>query len=492
MITLSFAQRENIGFQYVLDTLRPSSPYGRERVRELRPFSPEERPELLRQLSNVQRVAEGEEVCQKPLNQLLRVFMAVKDISPTVRRCRETALNEIELFEVKSFLLRCHEMLPLFQEVQQALQLEGVRLEDTERALDLLDPEGSRVASFLIRDSASQTLLALRREKRELEERLRRLPQGEERESLQALRARTAAEEELEEIRIRKELSAALRPYVPAMLSNMEMIGEIDLTVEKARLARRYGGVMPELTGSGLEMTKMLSPKVADALRSQGQEFTPVSISLDRGAAVITGANMGGKSVAMKALALNVLLVHCGFFPFAQKARCPLFHQMHLISEDLESVDRGLSSFGGEIVRFNEMAAQLREGFSLVLLDEFARGTNPDEGAAIVQAVTRYLDGQNVIAVLATHYDNVARYARAHYQVIGLRQLDLEALKRQLLGLNSQAGVELISQHMNYGLYQVEGEQDCPRDALNICRLLGMEPEIVDMIETCRNDRKSP
>lgn len=177
MITLSFAQRENIGFQYVLDTLRPSSPYGRERVRELRPFSPEERPELLRQLSNVQRVAEGEEVCQKPLNQLLRVFMAVKDISPTVRKCRETALNEIELFEVKSFLLRCHEMLPLFQEVQQALQLEGVRLEDTERALDLLDPEGSRVASFLIWDSASQTLLALRREKRELEERLRRLPQ---------------------------------------------------------------------------------------------------------------------------------------------------------------------------------------------------------------------------------------------------------------------------------------------------------------------------
>ena len=52
--------------------------------------------------------------------------------------------------------------------------------------------------------------------------------------------------------------------------------------------------------------------------------------------------------------------------------------------------------------------------------------------------------------------------------------------------------MELISQHMNYGLYQVEGEQDCPRDALNICRLLGMEPEIVDMIETCRNDRKSP
>ena len=169
---------------------------------------------------------------------------------------------------------------------------------------------------------------------------------------------------------------------------------------------------MPELTGGALELEGMTSPKVADALRGQGKEFTPISISLGRGAAVITGANMGGKSVAMKTLALNVLLVHCGFFPFAQRARCPLFHQMYIISEDLESVDRGLSSFGGEIVRFNQMSAQLGEGFSLVLLDEFARGTNPDEGADLVQAVTRYLDRQNVIAVLATHYDNVARWGR--------------------------------------------------------------------------------
>ena len=53
MITLTFAQRENIGFQYVLDTLRPNSPYGAERVRELRPFTPEEKPELVRTISTI-------------------------------------------------------------------------------------------------------------------------------------------------------------------------------------------------------------------------------------------------------------------------------------------------------------------------------------------------------------------------------------------------------------------------------------------------------
>ena len=182
MITLTFAQRENIGFQYVLDTLRPSSPYGSERVRELRPFLPEERPELERQLSNIQRVLEGEAACQSALNQLLRVFMTVKHIRPTVEKCLETSLNEIELFEVKCFLLRCHEMLPLFQQVQSALQWEGIGLEDTVQALDLLDPERNRVASFFISDNSSPLLRSLRREKRELGERGRGLGGGEERE----------------------------------------------------------------------------------------------------------------------------------------------------------------------------------------------------------------------------------------------------------------------------------------------------------------------
>ena len=483
MITLTFAQRENIGFQYVLDTLRPSSPYGSERVRELRPFLPEERPELERQLSNIQRVLEGEAACQSALNQLLRVFMTVKHIRPTVEKCLETSLNEIELFEVKCFLLRCHEMLPLFQQVQSALQWEGIGLEDTVQALDLLDPERNRVASFFISDNSSPLLRSLRREKRELEEQIRRLPAGEEREEVQARRVRVASEEELEEMRIRRELSAALRPHVPAMLYNMEMIGEIDLTVEKARLARRYGGVMPTFTEGPLEMTDMVNPKIADLLRQQGAAFTPVSIALDQGATVITGANMGGKSVALKTIALNVLLIHCGFFPFARSASSPLFHQIHIISEDLESVDRGLSSFGGEIVRFNQVVRQLNEGFAFLLLDEFARGTNPDEGAAIVQAVTQYLDRQNAITVLATHYDNVVRWGRAHYQVIGLKELDLEALKLEIAHLSGDAGVSLISKHMNYGLYRVEGKQDCPRDALNICRLLGTDQEIVNIIE---------
>ena len=516
MINLPFAQRENIGFQYVLDALKPCSPYGEERVRELKPYAPTEKAELQRQLGNIQRVLtvlaseelakrpeapvcdlpelqaevariraalEGDESCQKALDKLLLVFMTVKNVRPTAQKCLEAPLNEIELFELKRFLLKCWEMLPLFRQIQPILQLEGVSMEDTEAALDLLDPEKNRVASFYIADGYSQHLRALRKEKRELEERIRPLPDGEEKEALQAQRSRVAAEEEHEEMRIRGELSLALRPFVPAMLHNMEAIADIDLTVEKACLARRYGGTMPTFTESSFSMTDMVNPQIADAVQGRGKTFTPVSIDLEKGATVITGANMGGKSVALKTIALNVLLIHCGFFPFAKAAKAPLFDNLFIISEDLENIDRGLSSFGGEMVRFNQVVSQLGTGFSFILLDEFARGTNPDEGAAIVQSVTEYLNGKNAVTVLATHYDNVAQRGSAHYQVIGLKDLDVDKLQAEIASLGGDVGVELIGRHMNYGLYRVEGRQDCPRDALNICRLLGMDPEILQMVE---------
>ena len=265
MIALSFAQKENIGFQHVLDSLQTNSPYGAERVRNLKPFCRNDRAELLRQLANVQFVLQGESKCQKTLDRLLRVFMTVKNIRSTVEKCRETALNEIELFEVKCFLLRCSEMLPLFQELRPVLHLQGISLKDTDEALQILDPEGNRVASFYLTDGSSPLLRSLRKEKRTLEEQIRRAT-GEERASLQAERTLVVADEDREERRIRKELSEALRPYIPDMLHNMEMIGEIDLTVEKARLARRYGGVMPELTEGILDMEDMVNPRVLDLL----------------------------------------------------------------------------------------------------------------------------------------------------------------------------------------------------------------------------------
>lgn len=84
----------------------------------------------------------------------------------------------------------------------------------------------------------------------------------------------------------------------------------------------RYGGVKPELTEKDLELEDMINPEICDLLEQQGRRFVPVSISLTPGATVITGANMGGKSVAMKTVALNVLLLQAGFLVCAKKPVC--------------------------------------------------------------------------------------------------------------------------------------------------------------------------
>ena len=119
----------------------------------------------------------------------------------------------------------------------------------------------------------------------------------------------------------------------------------------------------------------------------------------------------------------------------------------------------------------------------MILLDEFARGTNPEEGAMIVRAVTRYLNRQNVMAVLTTHYDGVAQEASLHYEVVGLRDMDTVRVKGEIALASPEQGADVIASHMNYGLYRVTREQGCPRDARNICRLLSLSEEILRDIE---------
>ena len=483
MMELRFQQKENIGFRFVLDAMAPSSAYGREALRLLQPMDRTKKAELLRQLGNIRRMLEGERACTKALNSLLRVLMSMKMLRPTAEKCLETGLNEIELFEIKRFLLQTKELLPYWQEVQQVLQLEGISIVDTAEALKILDPEGNGVATFYISDTASGTLQEIRVQKRLLEQQLQLTVDAKEKEQLLIRRSEAAGREEAEEARIREQMSLMLRPHIPAMLQNMQAIADLDLTVEKARLARRWGGVMPTLTENRLCLQDMVNPQVAELLRTNGREFTPISLELEQGVTVITGANMGGKSVALKALVLNVLLVQHGFFPFAKLAQVPLFDGIHMLSEDLENMDRGLSSFGGEIVAFNQVVGRLDKGLHLVVLDEFARGTNPEEGAAIVKAVTRYLNTRPAMTVLATHFDAVAPLAKTHYQVVGLQQMDMAQLQRELAGLSGADGVAQISRHMNYGLYRVQEDQNCPRDALNVCRLLGMPPEILELAE---------
>ena len=483
MIQIRFEEREKIGLQYILESLHGCSPFGQERIRRLRYYTPDEREELEQELRNVERAAAHAEELKDLYDQICVVLCQMKDIRGSLRRCRELEVpDHVELFELKGYLQRLETLRPLFDKLRDTAGLTGLAFHDPAAALAILDPENTRSRGFYIPDAATPRLREIRAAKKQVEEQLYRAQTDAEKDDLRQKRVRICAEEDSEEMKVRRSMGAALAPMADDLLADADTAGRLDFLIQKALFAHRFGGVRPELTDTALELTDMINPELCDLLQEQGRAFVPVSISLDRGAAVITGANMGGKSVAMKTVALNVLLLQAGFLVCAKSARMPLFWSVHMLFDDLQSIQSGLSGFGSEIVQFQKALAEVEQGYSLFLLDEFARGTNPDEGAIIVQAVTRYLNDVNAISLLTTHYDKVAEHARVHYQIIGLRDVDPEQIRRELAATNED-GVAVIARHMNYGLYRVEGRSDCPRDALNICRMLSLKPEILEKIE---------
>lgn len=485
---MRFAQQQNIGFRYAIDRLSPASPYGRARVTELRFYAPHEKEELARQLNNVHRTLQSLDALAPEYEKLVLYMMPLKDIRRSVETCRSAALSETELFELKRFCLQSELIAPVFEKIKAASGVEGIEILPQSAARLLLDPENTRAATFYLPDTASRALLSIRKEKRALEEKLRRSADKTERAALTAERSKVASEEEAEETRIRAQICVSLRPFIDGLLGCMDAIAEMDFTVARAKLAKAYGGCPVEFSENALAFEGMVNPRVADALKERGGSFTPVSIEAGAGATIITGANMGGKSVALKTLALNALLVKAGMLPFAKKARLPLFDGIHIVAEDMEDIERGLSSFGAEIAGFNETlaAALSSRGICLLLLDEFARGTNPEEGALIVRAVTKRLNQLPHISVLTTHYDGIAPLASAHYEVVGLRDMDMAAVAGEIAA-SAGRGASVIARHMNYGLYRAYGRESCPRDARNICVLLGMDAEILKDIskESC-------
>ena len=477
---LTFEKKNEIGFQFVLDMLEPCSCYGSAKIRCMVPYSSSQRDELQIELDNVERAIFAINEHNDKVNKINHSFMHLKDVKPVIEKCRITSLNDVELFEIKRFLLIFKDIFPSFNELNDLVKFEGLSMADLNEALAIVDPDNTGVPSFYISESCSEKLRDIRREKKRIENLIR---SGEgNKDNLFIERTKIVAKEEEAELEVKKMMSDGLRDHLSNMLLDVETISCLDLLFAKAQLANNHSTCKPNISEGIISINNMTNPYISHVLSEKGKSFTPISVTLESGATVITGANMGGKSVALKTIALNTLLALCGMYTFAENAIVSLLDNIYIISEDLESIDSGLSSFGGEILEFNRISKKINDK-SLLIMDEFARGTNPDEGAAIVKATTQWLQNKDAFSVLSTHYDNVAELAGAHYQVIGLKDIDLISLKSELAVIEVNKGVDRIADHMNYGLYKVVGKQNCPKDALNICKLLDLDPDIVQLAE---------
>ncbi|OQB23779.1 MAG: DNA mismatch repair protein MutS [Firmicutes bacterium ADurb.Bin182] len=481
MLDIGFEQKRETGLQYILDSMTACTPYGAELIKRTVPYASEQKAELIVELNNIERAVLGLAECGEDYRLLMQQLSLFKDIRRSLKKCMELPLSEVELFEIKRFLINLRSLVPLFETVDRSAGFENIELIGCESALKLLDPDEKSAAGFHISGSYSERLKSIRKEKREIEERIRRESDKDAREQLMQQRLITAAAEDAEEAKVRKEISKKLRAYVPDLEHNINCIARLDTTIQKALIALKYGAVKPEISDH-VSFTDMINPMLSDKFQKQGRAFVPISVELKFGSTVITGANMGGKSVALKTIALNVMLCQMGFFAFAKSASIPVFDSMRFLFKEPFDPEYSLSSFGSEIIWLNEAASDIKNGRPvLIIADEFARGTNPDEGALIVRAVVKVFDSARCVAVFSTHYDQASQCASCHYQVKGLKNADIKKLAEKIT--DAKEGLKIIAKSMDYGLYKVEGKADCPRDALNICRLLALDKSILDEIK---------
>ena len=471
-----FTRREahDLGLKYVMDLMETSSPFGKAHKRTILPFEENQEQELLKELSRTKELSLRLTEREEEYATLKESLLELKDIRRTIVCMMEGhVLSELDLFEIKFLLRKIQEIA----ERGKVFLLPEESPVPMEEALSLLDPDGTGLSTFHVYDSYDPKLKEIRIRKKAIEKFIRS-DEGEENLSrLLFERRKVVLEEEEEEYAVRRRLTEALLPHGDGILSNMDPLGRLDFLLAKAKLAAQYDTVVPEVGRHCIiSMVNGYHPYFEYLLGKRGKDFKRVSMEIGHGSTVITGANMGGKSITLKTVFLNVVLVQMGILPFAEKMTTPILRTMNLLAEDLENPDKGLSSFGGEVVRLREIMEELQECPSLIVLDEPFRGTNPLEGKAMAGGLVSHFRHSRHFLLMATHYDLGGMEDIHRYQVRGLKDVDLKAYM-DTSPENQITQVGLLSELMDYTLEKWDGGENVG-DAVRIGEFLGLDREL--------------
>lgn len=476
-------QRAQIGFSFLMDELGIITSYGAEEKKKLKPYKVGENGKLKEELANIEKMIDHMGDYHSEFSDIVRILHKIKDIRNTVKRIEKVeTLDEVELYEIKNVAMLLEELKSIIDGM--TLAIDKIKLHSLDQVIDILDPGKKRMSTFYIYEEYSDKLSEIRRLKGNKEKEIFSCNDEEKIEQLKQERLNIVIEEEEEELAIRKELTLKLTSFSKNIVHNLKVVGILDLLMAKAYLAMKYNCVKPViLNHMEIKIVDSINPEIESILKKKGKQFSPVSIELKGGTTVITGANMGGKSVALKTIVLNLFLGQMGFFVFAKEASYPILDFIHFVSDDMQSITKGLSTFGAEIIKLKEVVECVKRGDGFVALDEFARGTNPKEGFFLVKSLANYLQRFNTASIISTHYDGVVEEFMVHYQVVGLKNIDFNKLKYKI-DLNKTHSVEIIQEHMEYKLERVSKGNKVPKDALNIAMLLGLESDIVDIAKT--------
>ena len=270
------------------------------------------------------------------------------------------------------------------------------------------------------------------------------------------------AEERREVVRILVDFTKLVRPYVNEIIYAYLLLAEIDFIRARAEFAALVGGIEPEVQAAPvIDWISSRHPLLWLALKKQDKPVVPLDITLtrDRHILIISGPNAGGKSVCLKTVGLLQYMLQCGLsVPMSERSTVGVFKNLMIDIGDEQSIENDLSTYSSHLLNMKNMMRQANDG-TLLLIDEFGTGTEPQIGGAMAEAVLNQFVKKRAWGVITTHYQNLKHYADSHDGIAN--------------------GAMLYDRHEMRPLFQLAIGQPGSSFAIEIARKTGIPEEVI-------------
>lgn len=269
-------------------------------------------------------------------------------------------------------------------------------------------------------------------------------------------------EERREIIRILTDFSSVVRPHVPALLQSYEFLAEVDFIRAKALWGMETGSGKPSLEERQVvDWLDAVHPLLQISLAKHGKKVVPLDIELTREQRIllISGPNAGGKSVCLKTVGLLQYMLQCGMpVSMNERSHAGVFRHIFIDIGDEQSIEDDLSTYSSHLTNMKNMMKYC-DGQSLILIDEFGGGTEPQIGGAIAEAVLKRFNQKGTFGVITTHYQNLKHFAEDHEGVVN--------------------GAMLYDRHEMRALFQLQIGNPGSSFAVEIARKIGLPEDVI-------------
>ncbi len=441
---------ENIvGFDFILGLLKPKNSLGEKRIKHRHLIK--DRKLLQNEINLVEELLNFIINHPKEYELLSSKLECVVDVSRTVESIKKGVdVDEIELFELKNFVLMAEDIRETFTGKLNPVFI----TEDLSDILELLDPENSKSPTFYIYDAYSEELKKVRRQKREITDK-----------DSQEYINLTQLETEIEK-KVLIFLNSKTRERIDSILVSLERIGYLDFVLSKAEIANFLGLSKPVIEECEvLSFKKFFNPILKENLEKKGKKYQTIDIEIPKGVTLLIGANMCGKTVTIRTIALTQYLTQLGYFVPCESTKTTIFDEILILSGDNQQPLNGISSFVAEIKEIDKIIKHSKADKKiLVLLDEPARTTNPVEGQAIVNSIVENLTNTNTYALIVTHFDGIK--APRYLRVKGLKDGKIDP--------------EKLEESIDYSLIEELDPTIVPHEALRVMEVIGVDNSLLD------------